>query len=383
MMSKKCTGCSACANVCPKKCIKMQPDEEGFLYPVINDENCSGCGICKSTCPIDLEIEYKSVLPLAYAAFSNDEKVRKESSSGGIFSEIAKLIIERAGVVYGAAYNDSFDVYHLCVDNMNDLTRLRGAKYSESYLGSIFIEILGRLKQGQYVLFSGTSCQIAGLKAFLRKDFANLVCLDFVCHGIPSPMAWKEYIKFQMKEDGQDKGPVAINLRSKNSGWSRYQYSNLFQYADRREYSRKSTESLFMKLFVGDYINRNSCSDCQFKGYNRASDITLGDFWGIWDVAPEMDDNKGTSVVLIQSEKGKLIWNQIRERLTCKEVTLEQASQQNPSILISSKAHEKRKEVLELIRFGKIEECQKLFAQKKVPLIIRLKNKVKRLIYKI
>lgn len=375
-----CVGCTACMNICSKQCLGMSKDNDGFVYPeIMKSSVCVNCDSCKQVCPVLKKEVRKDALPLVYAAFSRAEMLRIESSSGGIFSEIAKVIIEKDGVVYGAAYNESFEVYHRCVDNVAELSKLRGAKYSESYLGNVFSEIKVRLKQGQYVLFTGTPCQVAGLKAFLKRDYKNLICIDFVCHGVPSPMAWKEYIKYRAQQDADGKMPVAINLRSKITGWSKYQYSNLFQYDNGKEYSSISSQSLFMKLFVGDYISRPSCSTCKFKGYHRVSDMTLGDFWGIWDIEPEMDDNKGTSVVLLQSEKAQLLWEEIKDKIVFKQVSLENASQQNPSMLFASKAKENREEVLAMIREGNIGKCTELFIPPKASWRARVQNKLGRI----
>lgn len=381
---KLCTGCTACASICQKKCIEMKTNQDGFAFPQITKSAfCMECGRCVQVCPILSRSKANSTLPSAYAAFSKDILLRDESSSGGVFTEISRFIIEKMGVVYGAAYNEKFGVYHCCVDNMIDLAKLRGAKYSESYLGNTLLDILKRVKQNQYVLFTGTPCQVAGLKAFLKKKYDNLICIDFVCHGIPSPMVWKEYLKYRSKRDAQGELPIAINLRSKASGWSKYQYSNLFQYENNNVYCDVSSRSLFMNLFVGDYISRCSCENCSFKGYNRISDITLGDFWGIWNIAPEMDDNKGTSVVLVHSDKGKNMWNDIKHRLVFKQVTLEQASQENPSMLVSSKSKKDRDKVLKMIQNGGIEECYKLFESKRTFCMNDLKNWVKRGIDKV
>jgi len=378
-----CVGCSACASICPKQCLRMERDPDGFQYPVfMHSENCVACGMCEKVCPVLKDsININDNLPSAYAGFTKDEGIRQDSSSGGIFTEIAKIVIAKNGVVYGAVYDENFSVYHCCVDKVDDLQKLRGAKYAESNLGNCFAEILDRLKHGQLVLFSGTPCQVAGLKSFVRKDFKNLICIDFVCHGVPSPMAWDEFIKYRAKEDADGKLPQSINLRSKETGWSRYQYSNVFEYDNGKKYSARSSQSLFMKLFVGDYISRPSCSDCKFKGYRRVSDMTLGDFWGIWDIDPQMDDDKGTSVVLIQSEKGKFLWNETGDRIKYKEVSLEQASQQNLSMLNASKAKPNRDVVLDGIRSGHIGECEKLFVQPKLSVMNRIKGKIKRLLH--
>lgn len=374
-----CVGCSVCASICPNRCIEMEKDSDGFKYPVLMHlANCVECGMCESVCPVLSEnIKANNEIPLAYAAFSQNEALRMESSSGGIFTELAKQILAENGIVFGAAYNEKFEVKHCGIEKESDLWKLRGAKYAQSDLGNSFSEILARLKNGQRVLFSGTPCQVAGLKAFVKKDYDNLFCVDFVCHGVPSPMAWKAYVEYRAEQDAAGKLPERINLRDKNTGWSNYHYSNVFEYENGKRHSIASSDSLFMKLFVGDYISRSSCEYCKFKGYSRVSDITLGDFWGIWDVDPEMDDNKGTSVVLLQSEKAKKIWQTIGSKIKCKEVSLEQASQQNPSMLNSAKQNPNRDKVLELIRAGKIGECQALFAVPKVSLLSRMKRKLK------
>lgn len=377
-----CVGCSACASICPKRCIEMEKDPDGFRYPVLmHPANCVECGMCESVCPVLNEsIKANDDLPSAYAAFTKDERIRQDSSSGGIFTEIAKRIIAENGVVYGAAYDEKFTVYHCCVDKIDDLQKLRGAKYAESNLGSSFPEILDRLKNGQLVLFSGTPCQVAGLKSFVRKDYNNLICIDFVCHGVPSPMAWDAFVKYRAEKDADGKLPQSINLRSKETGWSKYQYSNVFEYEDGKKSSTVSSQSLFMKLFVGDYISRPSCTECKFKGYSRVSDITLGDFWGIWNIEPEMDDNKGTSVVLVHTPNGEKLWRDIESKIKSKEVTLEQASQQNQSMLKPSKANTNSKLVLCKIKDGKIDTCEEFFKIQKPTIFTRIKGKVKRMI---
>lgn len=378
-----CTGCTACASVCLKSCIAMTEDEAVFLYPVIDAERCVDCGLCEKTCPIVTPLKMAESEPKAYAAYSKDETMRLQSSSGGVFTEIVKIVLAESGVVFGAAYNDQFEVLHICVDSETDLSKLRGAKYAQSNLCGTFADVKERLDAGQQVLFSGTPCQVGGLKAYLRKDYPNLLTVDFVCHSVPSPMAWQEYVKYRAEQDNDGKLPTAIDLRSKATGWSRYQYSNLFQYSNGVNHSAKSTESLYMKLFVGGYINRKSCANCQFKGYRRVSDLTIGDFWGIWDIAPEMDDNQGTSVILTQSSHGAKLLHKINDHLVLREVSLEEASQQNQAMLKTHTPSERRNDALSLIKAGHIAQCETWFIEKKPSFIRYVWNRVKRLLHKL
>lgn len=346
---EKCTGCSACVSVCPKSCLKIVRNVDGFCFPQFVTDKCVNCGVCQKICPVINPKESPEQITMAYAAFTKDSNVRMQSSSGGIFSEISVEMLNQGGVVYGAAHDNQFRVIHKCIKNNADLPVLRGAKYAQSDLGNCFLDVQERLKNGQQVLFSGTPCQVAGLKSFLQQDYDELLCVDFVCHGIPSPMVWEKYVQYRAHLDNNNVFPKHINLRSKESGWSRYSYSVAFDYADGKRYISSNGNDAFMRLFVGDYILRESCSNCQFKGYDRVSDITLGDFWGIWDVAPAMDDNKGTSLVLVHSSKGEDVLKSISDKIKYKQVTLEEASRMNPSLLKSSVHQPGREKMLNVI----------------------------------
>lgn len=343
----QCTGCTACASVCPQQCIRMVEDGEGFTYPkIVNVASCISCGSCERVCPVLSQKEEKGSLTRAFAALSKNDSLRMESSSGGVFSELSEIVLKSGGIIYGASYDKNGSVEHIGVDNMENLGKLRGAKYSQSNLKDSFSTIKKQLDSGINVLFSGTPCQVGGLKAFLKKDYKNLLCIDFVCHGVPSPLVWKKYVKYRAKIDNNDNPPGYINLRNKESGWTNYSYSVEFAYSKGKRYLRKNNEDLFMNLFVNNYILRNSCSACHFKGYSRVSDITLGDFWGIWDINSEMDDNRGTSLVLIHSVKGEELFRAASGNIKSSQVTLEQASMMNPSLLQSSIPQPSRDNVL-------------------------------------
>ena len=355
----QCTGCTACAATCPTECIVMEADENGFRHPVVDTAACAACGLCEKSCPVVSPPAQCLNLPTAYAAYSKEETMRLQSSSGGLFTEIARIVLAEGGIVYGAAYDEAFRVVHIPVETESALESLRGAKYSQSVLGDAFPKIKKTLESGHLVLFSGTPCQVSGLKAYLRRDYEKLITMDFICHSVPSPIAWQEFIRFRGRQDASGDMPTAIQLRSKISGWSRYRYSNRFVYGNGTVKNIASGESLYMKLFGANLISRESCFNCQFKGYSRCSDLTLGDFWGIWNIAPEMDDDKGTSVVLCQSERGRTMLDAITDRIVLKQVSLEEVSQENWSILRSAPQNPNRQVALEYIRNGRIDDCTK------------------------
>lgn len=373
----KCTGCGACVVACRMKLISLVEDAEGFEYPTLeHPELCKNCRLCEKSCPVLIQLKHDLDRPTAFAAYIKDKATRCKSSSGGVFSELATYILAQEGAVFGAAYDEKFEVHHICIENIDELAYLRGAKYSQSKLGMTYQNVQRYLKSGRKVLFSGTPCQVAGLKSFLHKEYENLICVDFVCHGVPSPMAWKAYVTYRAKRDNDGKFPRSINLRSKETGWSRYRYSNVFEYESGKRYICSSGDSLFMKLFVGDYICRPSCENCSFKGYSRISDLTLGDFWGIWNISPEMDDDGGTSLILCQSNRGAELLDNLSDKLVMKQVSLEEASRQNKSILTASTANPRRSEAMAIIRAGNISICETWFQHPKEGVVKKLRRMI-------
>ena len=364
---EQCTGCAACANKCPRQCIKMADDELGFKYPVINLDECIGCNACTNVCPVlHTESSVKNKYNDIYAAWSTDDNLRDSSSSGGIFSELAKDILKSGGVVFGAAFNEAFLVEHIFVDDINMLYKLRGSKYLQSDMSMSYREVQSCLKQGRKVLFCGTPCQVAALKQYLNCDQENLLSVDFICHGVPSPKVWKDYLLYQNKLYNKDiRQLLSINMRSKVSGWSRYNYSMAFEYSDGEKRYIHNQDNLFMKLFGGDYILRESCFECQFKGFERVSDITLGDFWGIWNIDSEMDDNKGTSLVIVHNQKGSSAIADIKERTNIKPMSKDEALRENPSIVVSANHNENRNMIIDKIKSGQFDVLEKILSSKK------------------
>lgn len=372
----KCSGCYACYNICPKNAIEMIQDEKGFLYPKVIKEKCINCGLCDKICPIINKTEILNS-PQAFAAYNKDEKVRKESSSGGIFTLLAEKILEQEGVVFGAKFDENFNVIHSYIERKEDLEVFRGSKYVQSKIVDTYKKAEEFLKDDRLVLFTGTPCQIEGLKAFLRKDYDNLYTQDLICHGVPSPKAWRKYLEFHEKKDGSR--PMRINFRQKDDGWNLY--ALLLQY-NNNAYKTNHNDDLFMQTFLQNVCLRDSCYDCSFKSKHRKSDITLADFWGIDQVLPEMNDDKGTSLVIINSEKGEKLFNEIKEKLVLKETNLEKAINFNKSMIKSvviPKTRESFFKDLDQLEFDKL--AKKYTSQRSI--IRRILSKCKRILIKI
>ena len=359
----RCTGCTACAAGCPKGCITMTADADGFRYPVVDASACVDCGLCEKICPA-LNPTAPPHTPSAFAAWSGDDGSRMASTSGGVFPELARSVLAKGGAVFGAAYDENFRVVHICAENDADLDHLRGAKYAQSDLTDVFPDVKHRLEAGQQVLFSGTPCQVLGLKAYLRKDYVNLLLVDLVCHSVPSPLAWEKYLHYI----SGGKNLAHVNLRCKDTGWSRYRYSNRFEFSDGSCRMDQSGESLYMKLFGSGLISRPSCSGCPAKGYARVSDLTLGDFWGIWNSHPELDDDRGVSLVLVHSEKGLAALGQLPRQA----VSLEDAGRENPAIFRPAAKNPLQQQAMALVRSGSFPEAAKLLpAAPKPPSLLR------------
>lgn len=335
-----CSGCSACAMRCPKHCITMQPDSEGFLYPSINETDCIGCRLCERICH---ELHpYEERKPLnVYAAFNKDEGIRMNSSSGGIFYLLAEKTISEGGVVFGARFDNEWQVELGYSETMEDVIPFMGSKYVQARTGAIYKEAEAFLKQGRKVLFSASPCQIAGLLHYLRKEYENLTTIDFVCHGAPSPKVWQRYL-----DEVATSGKKAINdikFRNKSDGWKRFNFILSYE-AENNSYSLCSChqQNHYMRAFLSNLILRPSCHNCQAKQGRSHSDITIADFWGINNEMPEMDDDKGTSLVLVNTERGcqALDWSKV----TSKESSIEAASKYNAGLSSLTQPHPRRSE---------------------------------------
>lgn len=303
---ENCSGCQACANSCSKDAITMKRDSEGFSYPVIDAERCVQCGVCDRACPVlHLEADVGEKEPEAWAFMHGDDRIRQESSSGGIFSVLAQMVLDKGGIVFGAAFDENWQVVHIGVEDETGLARLRSSKYVQSDIGKTYRQAKEALNSGRSVLFSGTPCQIEGLHRFLGKLYPNLWLVDLICHGAPSPLVWEKYVQLC-----QQKGKIlGISFRSKNLSWERFLLEIV--YANSSKYQMPLDKDLYMQGFLQDLYLRPSCYNCQFKKKHRVSDITIADFWGIDQVLPEMNDHRGTSLVIVHSQQAKRLMAEI------------------------------------------------------------------------
>lgn len=312
---KQCCGCSACVQRCPKQCIVMKEDEEGFLYPVADKDVCIDCNLCEQVCPVLRQREEREPLDV-YAAFNKNEEVRMQSSSGGVFTALAESIIKEGGVVFGARFNEDWEVVHDYVETVEGLSAFRGSKYVQSRIGCTFSQAEQFLKQGRKVLFSGTPCQIAGLKLFLRKEYENLLSVDFICHGVPSPGVWRQYLNEFIAHQGNKKNSVLL--------------------------SEPYNKNIFMKGFLADLYLRPSCYACPSKCLKSGSDVTIGDYWGIQNVKPEIDDDKGICCTIVSTSKG--ISHVSRIDIDKVISSYKEVFQGNPALIKSALLSDKRSE---------------------------------------
>lgn len=336
--NKDCCGCSACAQRCPKHCITMQANSEWFLYPIVNEADCIDCGLCEKVCHELHPFEERKPLKV-YAAINRNEKIRMKSSSGGIFYLLAEKTINEGGVVFGARFDEHWQVVIDHAETMEGVKDFMGSKYVQARMETAYADAKRFLQEGRKVLFSGTPCQIAGLHHFLRKPYGNLLTVDIICHGTPSPIVWSRYLD-EVVTAGR-KAIHDIQFRNKRDGWKRFNFTMSYN-KDEQTVSLCShhQKNHFMRAFLRDMILRPSCYHCQAKSGRSHSDITLADFWGIHTEMPEMDDDKGTGLVLVNTDKGQsaLEWSKINH----KETTVQTALKHNPAYYRSVAAHPKR-----------------------------------------
>lgn len=375
---ENCCGCNACNVICPKQCINMPIDEEGFFYPHINITNCIKCGLCEKVCPIlnkkkDDIVRYDK--PLVFAAYNSNHVVRLDSTSGGIYSALAERMFNLGGFVSGAIYNEDHTVSHIVTNDRNRLTELRSSKYLQSYTNSLFFDISQLLKKGEKILICATPCQISALYSYLgHNDYENLITCDFICKGVNSPKVFQKYI--EMLELQYHSKAVKIKFKNKTFGWHRF--STKIDFANGKKYIKDRYHDLFMIGYLqsGNFA-RPSCYSCKFKGFPQKSDITLGDFWGIENVDSSMDQDFGTSLIMINSNKGLLFFENLGNSIVKKEFNMEDAEIGNQAINSPLKATtNNRKSFFDALDKIPFEQVAKQFFAK-VTLTQKIKNKLR------
>ncbi len=347
---KECVGCGSCVNICHQNAIRMIENEEGFLFPQIIEKECISCGMCLSVCPcVDEGISSYNLRPDVYAAQASDE-LRIKSSSGGVFSVFAGEIIEKGGIVSGAAYTSDYRaVHHIIIDKNNELESLRGSKYLQSDMGEIYKKINQMLKTGRKVLFSGTPCQVAAVRKFVGEN-ENLITIDIICHGVPSPKAYRNFLDTVVLRESNEKRIKEFSFRNKRKhGWAHSVYAVT---EDGYEYSKNRYETSWYNAFLNILNCRESCGNCRFNKIPRTGDITLGDFWAIDKLPKEWDDGKGTSLVCVNTKKGEQLFKEVLCLLKTLETSLDVAKNKNGNLIISSTTHPNRDRFFELIKKG-------------------------------
>ena len=320
---KLCSGCAACYNSCPFQAISMQEDNEGFLYPIVDSRKCIECKKCEEICPcINGKIKTEEELSLCYAGYNRTHQTRNSSPSGGILALAAEKVLYMGVIVFGASFDETFTVYHTSVENTVDLQKLIGSKYLQSRVGSVYQDVKKQLSIGRIVLFAGTTCQVAGLKAFLEKPYSNLMCMDFICLGVPSPKVWRDYLSTYFKNYEIER----INFKDKTNGWHTFSLHIKGKYS---EFIKKGKLTEFFSGYFRGLYSRPSCSQCNFKVQERISDITVADCWGYTYIAPELDDNKGLSSIVIHSKAGHKLFESIKDNLVYKKADISDVKKYN------------------------------------------------------
>ncbi len=322
-----CYGCGACENACNLGAIKMLADSEGFLYPTIYTEKCVSCGRCREACQIYKQKIFSKDNPRVFAAKNRDENVREKSTSGGMFSVFAEEIIKNGGAVYGVAHDEQWSVVHERSETMNDCQKFLGSKYAQSKIGETFSQVKQDLLEGKEVLFTGTPCQIAGLSTFLgeKQKTDKLILCEIICHGAPSPLMWHEHISFIEKE--RKSKVVNYKHRSKVLGWHGHNEC-FFLENGKKEYKSKLSQN-HKDLFYAHLIIRPSCYSCAYTGFPRVADISIADFWGIELCMKEFDDNKGTSLLILNTQKARDLFGRVENNIEYRESNLEDAFRYN------------------------------------------------------
>lgn len=373
----KCCGCEACANICPKQAITMEENDKGFLYPKIEESKCIHCNKCISVCNLKDDKLSNMNLPKVYAAVNNNKEELHTSASGGVFSALARWAIEHDGVVFGCSWNSEMLPYHTQITKISELEKLQGSKYVQSRIGQSYREVKKQLDLGKLVLFSGTPCQCDGLRSYLKKNYEKLICIELICHGVPSSKFFKDYVSFLEKKI---KGKIFdIKFRDKKRGWGALLHI-IYKNArgDIKHKFMSTDESYYYHYYWGGNLYRDSCYQCKYACLYRQSDFTIGDYWGIQRAHPSLDSSEGASVLLVNTQKGKALLPILEKYMKMIPSTIEDAKRENGQ-LVSASSHQLPVDRLwELYKQGGAEALDQDYRARYRSYII--KGKVKRMV---
>lgn len=377
---EECCGCNACGDVCPKGAITFKTDNEGFWYPEVNGETCVECGLCEIICPVLGKADNINRFsePKLFAAYSKNEHIRIDSTSGGIHSTLALLMYNRHAYVGGAVYNPDHSCSHIVSDDIKMLPLIRSSKYLQSNMEGQYKEVKHLLDDGKEVLYCAAPCQIQGLYKYLRHDYDKLITVDFICRGVNSPKVFKSYINFLEKQYNSR----ATEIKAKNKKWGWHNFSMRVNFENGQQYVQdRYHDAFFVGYLQYGGFTRPSCYECSFKGIPQKADITLADFWGIEKLDAAMDQDKGTSLVMVNSEKGLVLFDSIKKDIVWKEFTVRQALGENQAAVSSLKAtRADRAEFFKALDNNSFDEVARVFFPKPT-YRNRLKWRVKRIIY--
>ena len=338
-----CVGCGACADACPGEAITLSQDSYGFLRPVIDGSKCVVCRTCRGVCPANGS--HKGGASGVFAAYAKDKNVRNKSSSGGIFRLLADKTLEDGGVVAAVGYDENFRVVYKVASSGAKLDEMMGSKYTEALPNDIYSKVRDVLDSGKKVLFVGTPCRVAALKN-LTGDRENLLTVDFLCHGVPSGLLFEKFIDENFKK----RDITDVSFRDKTHGWQ--EFSMRVDLSVGKPYVCSQYKDPYLRMFLGNRFLRESCYNCKFKRDGYVSDVTLGDFWGISSCIPSMNDDKGTSAVVVRTEKGSAAFDGIKDRIVYRETTESTLGKANAALNNSSKKPEGRDAALEMLKNG-------------------------------
>jgi len=370
LVKKDCCGCSACMNSCPKDCIKMKPDKEGFSYPVTDAAKCIDCGRCTKVCPV-LNKNKTDDRPKAYLVRHRNDDLRKTSTSGGFFAAAAEFVLKEGGCVFGVGFDENFRVRHSFIESMEDIKQFNRSKYVQSDVGFSYRKVKEFLAGGRKVLFTGTPCQVEGLLNYLGRDYDDLYTMDIICKGVPSPKFWRKYLHWQKKRSGKEIREV--RFREKTYGYGSTTMRVVFD--DGSEYDEPYDVDPMLQFYSKEMISRPSCYNCHCKGKFRRSSFTAGDYWYVSGAAPRMDDGIGVSQVLVNNAKAAEAFEKIRKNLDVEELDFDNDSAINGGMMVASAKPSPRRDEM----FADIDELSVHGLQKKYfPSTFKLKNRIKR-----